>query len=75
MAGIAGCLAEQGVLNFGVWGMTFGEAERHSPNFSYRPPQAGSHICAEVEKVGWESQHSDFKNTVSGRYTLVEFSY
>jgi Fe-S cluster biosynthesis and repair protein YggX len=46
--------------------MTFGEAERQSPNFSYRPSQVGSHIFADLVKAGWESQLPDFKNTVWG---------
>jgi len=43
-----------------------------TPNFSFRPPQAGSHICAELVKVSRESKLSDFMNTVkrAGRVFL-----
>jgi len=54
-----------GVLSVGVWGNGGRQSRPPLPQiFSYRPPQAGSHISAELVGASRESKLSDFKNTV-----------
>ena len=45
--------------------MADGEADRHYPIFSLRPPQAGSHTRADFVRVTWKVLLEDFYNTLS----------